>query len=211
MVKEFRQPNQLRLENERYFTEPGVTSLLLPFIPAYVKDGFILEPAAGRGDMTRVFVEEGYDVLSLDIDISEFDHELGSIREQDFLQLEPWELDENVKAIITNPPYGNRRAEMFVAQALAMPVDYVAMLLRSEFNTSIRRIGLWDRQQNPFAYEIVLCGYRPRWDWWMEKDPWEKEAAPMHTYSWFVWDRNWKGSRTQFFVGKADIEQDEGD
>lgn len=205
MTKEFRNSGEERKTNDRYFTPSWCSELILPFIPEYVKSGFILEPSAGRGDMTRVFVENGYDVMSGDIDISEFDNELGSVVQQDFLEMESWEIDDSVKAVITNPPYKNRMAEKFVAHAITMPVDFIAMFLRSEFNTSSRRMDLWDRQKNPFAYEIVLCGTRPRWDWWLpDPEPWEEPRnSPMHMYSWFVWDKNWEGPRTQFFVSKG--------
>lgn len=199
-----------RIENERYFTEGWVTEALLPFIPSYVKKhGVLWEPACGRGDIARVLMGDGYDVVASDIDISEYDSDLGPSHELDFLK-QPFDfaMVDDYAGILTNPPYGKDApgelslSEGFVRHALHLQVDFVAMLLRSEFNSAASRIDLFDRGKHPFAFEVVLTT-RPRWDWWFEKAPDEKRSGPRHNFGWLVWDRRWTGPSTQFWAGKG--------
>jgi hypothetical protein len=197
-----------RIENERYFTEHWVTKALIPFVPPYVMDRIVWEPSCGRGDITQVLQEEGFDTFSSDIDISEFNHDLGKGREHDFLT-SPFDfaMVEEYSAIITNPPYGKDApgepslSDKFVQHALDLQIDLVAMLLRAEFNSAGKRVDLFDRSKNPFAFEVVLTS-RPRWDWWFEKAADEPNHGPRHNFSWFVWDRRWEGPSTQFWAGK---------
>ena len=191
-----------RRENERYFTHPSVTQALLPFIPPYVKQRIVWEPACGRGDITKVLQEEGYDTYSTDIDLSEWDYDLGDPDEGDFME-QKFDMDivDEYSAIITNPPYGGNLSEAFVRHALALHVDFVAMLLRSEFNSAVSRVDLFDRGQSPFAFELVLTS-RPRWDWWYDKKPEEPNHGPRHNFSWLCWDRRWEGPSTQFWPNK---------
>lgn len=220
MTHSFRNSAYERNDKERYFTEPWATRALTPFIPDYVSARPLWEPAAGRGDLVRVLSDFGYDVVASDIDLSEYDYDLGSVREEDFLKTEPtMEIAEEYSGIVTNPPYGKEEpdefgkrakmplAEQFVRKALEHGVDFVAMLLRSEFNTAVSRTDLFDRTIHPFAFEVVLTT-RPRWDWWLPEPPppppgeKKKNKSPMHCYSWFVWDRKWAGPHTTYWCGK---------
>lgn len=203
--------NYERNENERYFTEPWVTRALLKHLPAYVGEGRIWEPAAGRGDMAGVLRDQGYDVFCSDIDMSEYAYEIGPGQGEviDFLA-EPYSFEwpEEFTAIITNPPYGGGKvsfegrkmepAEAFVRKAINTGVPYVAMVLRSEFNSAGRRTDLFEPGMG-FAHEIVLTK-RPRWDWWFRDKP---EASPRHNFSIFVWDKKWHGPSTQYWEGDA--------
>lgn len=210
----FRVSDYERRPNEQYFTHPWCTRALMHVAPLErLKARPIWEPAAGRGDITMVLQEFDLDVANSDIDIGNFDSDLGSINALDFLA-EPVTMDiaEEYSGIITNPPYGGKKviydgkgltpAEAFVRHSLALGVDYVAMILRTDWNHSKKRKDLFTGP--PFAYEVVLTS-RPRWDWWYDRDPWDEPKSPMHNYSWFVWDRLWKGPSTQFWVGPEDV------
>lgn len=212
----FRNSGYERREKEQYFTQPWCTEVLCNHIPYYVRTGNVWEPAAGRGDITAVLQSSGIDVVSTDIDISNFDRELGTICAENFLAVEHADVitgEENITGIITNPPYGGKieydgkkisYAEAFVRHALWTGVPFVAMLLRSEFNHGARRRDLFEDPKNKFSKEIVLTS-RPRWDWWYDKDPWEVSNAPMHNFSWFVWDREWLDPPTQVWAGPKDV------
>lgn len=213
----FRNSGYERREKEQYFTHPWCTRALMKVAPLdRLRPRPVWEPAAGRGDITKVLQEFDIDVFNSDIDVSNFDSDLGTITTENFLEV-PVSMDiaEEYSGIITNPPYGGGNiiydgrkinpAEAFVRHSLSMGVDYVAMLLRTDFNHSSRRVDVFNGL--PFAYEVVLTS-RPRWDWWYDKDPWEKDAGPMHNFSWFVWDRNWAGPSTQFWVGLNDIDSE---
>lgn len=210
----FRNSGYERRSNEQYFTQQWCTRALMTVAPlTRLRARPVWEPAAGRGDITEVLQDYEIDVFNSDIDVSNFDTDLGHIFPQNFLDT-PTSMDimEEYSGIITNPPYGGKKviyegkkrtpAEAFVRHALALGVDYVAMILRTDWNHSSKRVELFNGQ--PFAYEVVLTS-RPRWDWWYEKDPWEETKSPMHNYSWFVWDRQWTGPSTQFWVGPKDV------
>lgn len=198
-----------RNENERYFTHPWVTNALVRHLPDYLGERKVWEPAAGRGDMTGVLMDQGYDVFSSDIDLTEFQYETGPGKAEviDFLETEnKFEWCEEYSAIITNPPYGGGNvlyegrkippSEAFVRKALSTGIDYVAMVLRSEFNSAATRTDLFLPGSN-FVYEIVLTK-RPRWDWWYKE---KSDANARHNFSIFVWDSRFDGSSTQFWEG----------
>jgi len=212
----FRKSGYERRSNEQYFTAPWCTRALVQFIPAYVQKRAVWEPAAGRGDIVKVLIEHGYDVSPGDIDPSNWDYDLGKLTQQDFLGTEPsLDTGENFSAVITNPPYGGGNvlydgrkmspAEAFIRHSIAHGIDYIAMLLRTDFNHSQKRRDLFEGDAGiPFAQEIVLTS-RPRWDWWEEADPWEERKSPMHNFSWFVWDAKHKGDSTQKWVHPSDL------
>ena len=197
--------NYERQPLERYFTEPWVTHALLRVAAARLMDvgGAIWEPACGRGDMVRVLLDCGYEAVASDINMSEFDEGLCPCYVLDFLN-HNMPRERGIRAIITNPPYGKPKgpdyAERFIRRALKLPeVQFVALLLRSEFNSAGRRVDLFTRAG--FAYEIVLTN-RPRWDeWWLHPKP---QHSPRHNYSWFVWDReSARRPSTTYYEGKV--------
>lgn len=145
--------NYERMENERYWTEPWVTEALLRRLgPRY---GPVWEPACGRGDMVRVLMNHGLDVLASDVDMSEFSEEEHGCAawKHDFLRDDPLFLVPPM--VITNPPYGGgdrHLSEKFVHRALNFEeVRVVAMLLRSEFKSAGRREAM-TKSEGTHAY-----------------------------------------------------------
>lgn len=180
----FRNSSYEREELDKYYTEPCYTELLLPYIPSRVFN--ILEPAAGRGDMSDVLKARGYKVFPCDIKPDATD-----VEQKNFFATDSGFITDNyIDAIISNPPFG-KNAEAFVRHALALRVGYVAMLLRADFNHSVRRRDLFE---NPdYVGELVICGRRPRWDWWKTKKEGEKQGpSPQHNFSWHIWDTSSK-------------------
>lgn len=201
-----------RNENDRYFTEPAATQALLQHFysfPSSLDVKTVWEPAVGRGDMANELSDFGLNVLETDIDVSERD----CADQADFLTETPFAFNGNpFEAIISNPPYVDNAAELFVRRSLEYKeARIVAMFLRSEFDKASTRNDLFTKQ--PFAAEIVLT-WRPRWDWWLTDE--EKAAAkvaagkagdapdssPRHNFSWFVWDRAWTGPGVKFYSKK---------
>ena len=187
-----------RIEGDRYFTDHWITAILLRIISErhqMVETDVIWEPAAGRGDIARVFLDHGYDLVCSDIDISELDSALYQVIQHDFFAEGPIpDIAGQCSVLISNPPYEKGQAEAFLRKALKGGFDLVALLLRSDFSSAKRRMDLFRR--NDFAYEMRITK-RPRWDWWFrEPQPGE---GPRHHFSWFVWDKNWSGPSTQFW------------
>lgn len=183
--------NYERNENDRYWTHPWLVDALLQTVEVPT---FVWEPAAGRGDMTRALQAWGCEVISSDIDLSEFDSGLGIAYEQNFVEADGipcFTGNQPVKAIVTNPPYSVPRgiAYAFARKAIDFmrntEIEFVAMLLRAEFNSGKSRADIFGSCPEYFG-ELVLTE-RPRWDWWFREKP---EASPRHNFSWFLWQKN---------------------
>lgn len=186
-----------RLEGERYFTDAWMTEILMRHLDVADIPGVLWESAAGRGDMVRVLQDYCADVFASDIDMSEFDTALCPHMEHDFIEGDFCPELEGIGAIITNPPFKDL-APKFLEKALSYKsVRFVAMLLPTEFPSAktTRRMELFTKQ--PFAYEIKMVD-RPRWDWWF-REPKKGEGTPRKVFSWFVWDREWRGPCTIFW------------
>jgi len=98
---------------DRIWTNPWMTDVLMETMFRDIS-GPIWEPAAGRGDMSKVLAlwpdlktDDRYKVYSSDVDMSEFDTSIGPGHERSFLhEIEMPEVEGvAVKSIITNPPY----------------------------------------------------------------------------------------------------------
>lgn len=184
-----------RRPGDKYWTEPWVTKALLHVFGDYLTGvgGVVWEPACGRGDMSNVLSDYGLDVWSSDVDTSDFDESSSRWAEQrDFLGIDSL-LDppEDVRAIVTNPPYGSR-AVRFLRRALEHDVEFVAMLLRSEFMSGSGRNDPGGSRRALFERDDCACEVklspRPRWDEWREKP--KPDDGPRHNYSWLVWNRD---------------------
>jgi hypothetical protein len=155
---------------DQYFTPGWVTQALTNRV--HFRDR-IWEPACGRGDMSLVLRDAGYDVFESDI----VGTALGCVgaRQIDFLDTT---LRDGVQTIATNPPY--TAIEPFIRHALRLTRDcggIVAMLARHEYDCAARRCELFGY---PFALKLTLTR-RPRWfD--------DGIAAPRHNFDWYVWD-----------------------
>lgn len=189
---------------DRYWTNPWMTQTLVRELSAvdFIIPDFVWECAAGRGDMSRALVECGFQVHSSDIDMSEFDMEIGPGHECSFL--DEFEVPEDVRSIITNPPYNEPWRGIsndFIRHGLGFfdqGVEFMAMLLRSEFRSGKSRKDMFGECPH-YMGELVLTT-RPRWDYGDPDAP--EKAAPRHNFSWFLWSKNWRvhtGSPIQIF------------
>lgn len=184
-----------RMEGDRYWTHPWLTNALIQCVQ--IPDN-IWEPAAGRGDIAHVLSDFGYNVVSSDIDMSEYYggeavERVGFVA--DFLKETslPTFLDgSQARAIITNPPYNQPRgvAEDFVRHGVKLMQEndclkFVAMLLRAEFCQASTRKDIFGKC--PFYWGEIVLTQRPRWDWWFRDEP---IASPRHNFSWFVWSKD---------------------
>ncbi len=180
---------------DRYWTHPWMTNELFRLAGQFIPQ-FVWEPAAGRGDMSRAIIANGHICYSTDIDMSEFDEDIGTGHERSFL--DEFELPivtggHPATAIITNPPYNDPWkgiADDFIRHGLSFfddGVDFMAMLLRSEFRSAKGRRDMFGSCDHYFG-EIVLTT-RPRWDYGDPDAP--EKASPRHNFSWFMWKNDW--------------------
>lgn len=100
--------------------------LLLPFIPKDIKT--IWECANGDGHISKVLLENNYNVLTTDIDNKNLNF--------NFI-LDTCDFKDKFDAIITNPPFSlkhkffNRCMELNVAFALLVPADYCGWIIEA--------------------------------------------------------------------------------
>lgn len=194
----FYESNFERMTGDRYWTQPWLTSALLEMVDV---PGVIWEPAAGRGDISKVLEDFGRVVVCSDVDMSECEpHKedfvadfLSQNTPPSFGTLTP------VEGIVTNPPYNVPRgiAVDFARHALSLlrqdnGLNFVAMLMRSEFCNARTRRDLFGECRE-YTTQVVLTS-RPRWDWWFRDKP---IASPRHNFSWFVWERDGGGPASQ--------------
>jgi hypothetical protein len=165
-----------RIEGDGYLTldAPWIVPALLRSVPIR---GRVLEPAAGRGHISRELKRAGCVVESFDIRAYENplvpDIGLGDIRKLESLAGFSW--------VVTNLPYGDieELAEILVKLGTRDRCN-VALLVRAEWPIAKARHNLIHR--HPWFHGVVMLTSRPRWV------PREQEtASPRHNFAWALW------------------------
>lgn len=143
-----------RNEKDFYATPIPVVANFLKHYP--IKDGSILEPAAGNGNILRAIREAGYTNPVTSVEIREQEREgleqYGRVIIGDFLSLS---LNMACSTIITNPPYS--LAQQFVEKAfeVAGTDTDIIMLLRLAFLESKKRREFWQRHPVNGLYVLI--------------------------------------------------------
>jgi hypothetical protein len=155
--------------------------------PAYVVEallqrekfeGNIWECACGEGDMSKVFINHGYDVISTDL----IDRGYGE-------QLDFFKSDIIVDNIITNPPY--KYALEFVLKAKKQSRNKIAMFLKTVWLESESRYKMFQDIEYPlrtvyqFSKRVSLYNNGVK-----------LKNSGMIAYAWYVWDKNYVGKPT---------------
>ena len=163
-----------REENDFYPTPIGATQSLLD---RQKFDGNIWECACGNGAMSKLMINEGYDVYSSDL-IDRGYGETGI----DFLQS-----TRQVDNIVTNPPFN--LATEFTTHAFTLARKKVVMLSKVSYLEGIkRRTKIFDKKK----LEKVLIFSR--------RVPFKKSgdtvARGLMAFGWFIYDVNYNGLPT---------------
>jgi hypothetical protein len=140
-----------------------------------------LEPACGRGYMSRPLSERFQKVESADL----LDYGYGEVR--DFLSY-PY-LAASHDWVITNPPF--KLAQEFIERSLLVATEGVAILARTVFLESIGRYQALFKH-NPPTYFAQFSERVP-----MIKGRVDPKASTATGYAWFVWVKSAKVSGTQ--------------
>lgn len=162
---------QEREENDFYATDPKAVEMLLELMNF---NRFILEPACGKGHISKVLEKRGYEVTSFDI----VDRGYELDKKLDFLKYDgKWRGD-----IITNPPY--KYAKEFVEKALEIVEvgSKVAMFLKLTFLEGKARRDLFDKYPPKFIYVSSNGNFSKN----------ENAVA----YAWYIWEKGFKGEPT---------------
>jgi hypothetical protein len=165
-----------RIEGDGYLTlyAPWIVPALLRSVPIR---GRVLEPAAGRGHISRELKRAGCVVESFDIRACENplvpDIGLGDIRKLESLAGFSW--------VVTNLPYSDLEelAEILVRLGTRDRCG-VALIVRAEWPIAKARHNLIHR--HPWFHGVVMLTSRPRW---VSRE--QETASPRHNFAWAIW------------------------
>lgn len=155
-------------------TPPWATRALLEHVigePKLVRQQTCLEPACGRGHMSKVLKEYFGTVHSSDI----FDYGYGGVDDFTSSSIPSASYDW----VITNPPF--KAGEEFVMRSLAIARKGVAVLVRTVF---IESVGRYERLFNaipPYAFAQFVERVP------MVKGRLDKKASTATGYGWVIW------------------------
>jgi hypothetical protein len=152
----------VRRELDYYRTPPSATLALLPLIANWPRE--VWEPCCGDGAISKILETAGFVVQSSDL----ADRGYGAV--QDFFEVK----SPRHKTIITNAPFG--RAHDFIRHAHSLGVQRIALLLKANFFSSKRSLGVWNtwrpRIIAPLTWRLDFTG----------------AGAPHTDCQWVLWD-----------------------
>lgn len=142
----------------------------------------IWECACGKGDISKVLREHGYNVQESDIE-----DRIGNVV-LDFLS-DDTPSDISFNDIVTNPPY--RYAQEFVEKAISLLWNgrKCAFLLRLQFLEGMKRRKLFDAFPPETVYVFckrIQCCINGEFEKY-------KDVRSAIAYAWFVWRKGYKG------------------
>ena len=167
--------NNDREKDDFYPTPKEATQVLLD---RQKFSGNILEPACGNGAMSKVLIDNGYEVISSDL------HDRG-YGKTGVNFLETTEIHDN---IITNPPF--KLATDLTVHALQLARHKVVMLSKITYLEGIRRKKLiFDQKklQTVYIFTKRVAFKKPGSD---------SLAGGLMAFGWFVYDVNYSGQPT---------------
>lgn len=168
-----------RNENDLYPTPPIATFILHKYIDLPKN---IVEPCAGRGNISIELIRQGYDVKSFDL--HEYDNQLCAIAAgQDVLSLDR---PNGYTALVTNPPY-HKDLPRKIAEKGVKEYDVTALFVRLTFLEGKKRKKLFT--DNPPS-DIIFLSDRIRFDTgFIEPINKSHQLGGMIAYMWIVWDK----------------------
>ena len=166
-----------RVENDYYATPPESTIALLEREKFF---GGILEPCCGKGHISEVLKDHGYDVISNDL----IDRGYGEFNE-DYLKATELKADN----VVTNPPF--KYAKEFIEKSLHDTTGKVAMFCKIQLlegvsrskmfeNTPLKTVYVFTKRQNPLRNGSPVDENGKKW-------------ASTMCFAWFVWEHGYEG------------------
>ena len=172
-----------RNKNDLYPTPPLATYILHKYIDL---PRVIVEPCAGRGNISIELIRHGYDVRSYDL--NEYKDYLCSVTVgQDVLTLEK---PKDAQALVTNPPY-HKDLPRKIAEKGVAEYDLTALFVRLTFLEGKKRNKLFT---NHPPSDIIFLSDRIRFDTGLI-EPVEKkdQLGGMISYIWIIFRKNYIG------------------
>ncbi len=143
-------------------------------------DGNIWECACGEGDISKVCINNGYEVYSTDLIYRNY-----GIGDVDFLKYDGIKYDN----IITNPPY--KIGLEFIKQSKKYTNKKIAMFLKTVFLESESRYEMF--QDTDYALK-TMYQFSKRVS--LYKNGQKMKNSGMISYAWYVWEKGYIGKPT---------------
>lgn len=163
-------------EKDDFYTTPPIGTKALLAVEKF--EGKIWEPACGEGHISKVLIENGYEVESSDL----VDRGYGQSRVDFLMEYKP-----RAPNIITNPPFKN--ATDFIRKSLALSSSKVALLMRLQTLEGSERAEVF--KNSPLA-RIHVFSRRLT----LEKNGIKPESSGMMAVAWFIWEHGFEGKPT---------------
>lgn len=188
-----------RNENDLYPTPPIATYILQKYVDLPKN---IIEPCAGRGNISIELIRSGFNVKSFDM--YEYSDQLCSIQtEQDVLAL-PKQADYD--ALVTNPPYFQDLPRKIAEKGVA-EYDVTALFVRLTFLEGKKRKKLFTKNT---PSDIIILSDRIRFGaGYPEAINKNEQLGGMIAYCWVVWDKRKDNSSTKLRWVLLEDEYDE--
>ena len=177
-----------RRENDFYPTPPLATYVLCKYSDVPHK---VVEPCAGRGNISIELIRNGHDVLSYDL--NEYPDCFVPIETgHDALTLAQ---PEGYTAYVTNPPYHKDLPRKILEKALEN-YEYIAFFVRLTFLEGMKRYKVF--KENP-PTQIIFLSDRIRFIKGLETEPITKQEQidGMIAYAWVIFEKNPKHEDTK--------------
>lgn len=183
-----KQNDENRRENDLYETPPLATYILHKYgnLPKN-----IVEPCAGRGNISVELVRQGYNVLSYDL--NDHDNKVHPVLSgYDVMELPK---QEGFDALVTNPPYFKDLPRK-IAEKGVSEYDYTALFVRLTFLEGQKRKKLFTN--NPPS-DIIFLSDRINFKANLTKEPIDKldQIGGMIAYMWIIWNKKAKHDNTK--------------
>ena len=175
-------PENKRVENDYYATNPKALEMLLKVFPLH--KGKTLEPCVGAGHLARVLKSYGCDVDCVDL----VDRGYPDTVVHDFLT---YNTDVRYDNIVTNPPFS--LAEEFIRKSMTLlkPHGICCMFLKIQFLESGKRKAFYN--QFPPKYIYVFRDRMATWNNGQPLDPKGKRWATTMCHAWFIFEKDFQG------------------
>jgi len=171
-----------RQAEDFYPTHPAITQMLLD---REELEGTIWEPACGRGDMSEVLIDRGYDVFSTDL--IDRGYGKGGIDFLDDAQISRFGEFDN---IVTNPPF--KLATDFVLQAKKIAQKKICILNSTMFLDGIKRYEMWMDEDFPLKTMYQFSGRVA----FRKNEIVDQSQCGLIPWAWFLFEKGHVGDAT---------------
>lgn len=188
-----------RRKHDFYPTPPIATYILHKYFDLPSR---VIEPCAGRGNISIELQRCGHEVKSLDL--NSYDQCLTEVTSGvDYMTLEA---QEGYSGMVTNPPY-HMDLPRKIAEKSISEYDVTAMLLRLTFLEGKKRKKIFTKTP---PSDIIFISDRIKFEAGLI-EPIERsdQIGGMISYAWFIWDKRSEKQNTRLQWITLDDEYDE--